>query len=67
MDKATKYLADLMRRFKDDEEGLALSEYLVVLGLLIGGVIAAVLVFGENLATAWENWAGWVSDTLGNT
>lgn len=63
----TLYLADLMRRFRDEEKGLALSEYLVVLGLLIGGVIAAVLLFGANLGTAWSNWAGWVQSTLGNT
>ena len=66
MKNVTFYLFDLMRRFHDEDEGLALSEYLVVLGLLIGGVIGAVLIFGQNLATAWGNWSTWVLNNLGN-
>lgn len=46
----------LKNRFVRDEDGLALTEYLVLLGLLIGGVIAAVLVFSDGLSTAWESW-----------
>lgn len=66
MNKLTTYGLDLIRRFNSEDEGLALTEYLVVLGLLIGGVIAAVLVFGNNLSNAWTNWATWVGNTLGN-
>lgn len=48
-----------VRAFSREEEGVALSEYLVLLGLLVGGVIAAVTTAGSNLATAWTNWGGW--------
>ena len=54
------YATNLIARFRDDEEGLALTEYLVVLGLLVGGVIAAVLLFGTELGNAWTDWANWV-------
>lgn len=44
--------------FAREEDGVALSEYLVLLGLLVGGVIAAVTTAGGNLATAWNGWGG---------
>ncbi|MBR9650366.1 hypothetical protein IT775_04400 [Thalassobius aquimarinus] len=67
MNFVTQYIADLARRFQDEEEGLALTEYLVVLGLLIGGVIGAVLIFGQNLSAAWTAWGGWIQSVLGAT
>ncbi|WP_353474339.1 hypothetical protein PVT71_20575 [Salipiger sp. H15] len=54
------FAKDIAQRFRRDEDGLALTEYLVVLGLLIGGVIAAVTLFGDNLNIAWTQWAGWI-------
>ena len=65
MNKITFYALDLMRRFQDEDEGVALSEYLVLLGLLVGGVIGAVLLFGTQLGLAWTAWANWVG-SLGN-
>ncbi|MCA0941686.1 hypothetical protein LCM08_18605 [Salipiger pacificus] len=56
-----KYLA---QRFRREDDGLALTEYLVVLGLMIGGVIFAVMLFGMNLNLAWTQWANWISDSL---
>lgn len=47
-------------RFRKDEDGLALTEYLILLGLLTAAVIAAVLLFGTNLAAAWDAWADWL-------
>ena len=38
------------------EDGIALIEYLILLGLLTAGVIAAVLAIGGNLGNAWETW-----------
>jgi pilus assembly protein Flp/PilA len=49
-----------LQSFRKEEDGLALTEYLVVLGLLVGGTIIAVTLFGDNLAEVWTNWAGWV-------
>jgi pilus assembly protein Flp/PilA len=55
-------LARLFRGFGKDESGLALTEYLILLGLLTAAVIAAVALFGTNLAAAWDAWAEWVAD-----
>ncbi|WP_137700743.1 hypothetical protein [Marimonas lutisalis] len=54
------FLTNVAKRFHKEEEGIALSEYLVLLGLLIGGVITAVLLFGTELGDAWDAWATWV-------
>lgn len=54
-----KALLSEVRAFAREEEGVALSEYLVLLGLLVGGVIVAVTTAGDNLATAWSNWGLW--------
>ena len=54
-----------MMTFRRDEEGVALTEYILMLGLLIGGVIVAVALFGTNLSAAWSAWANWLSDTSG--
>lgn len=55
-------LKNLSTRFARDEDGIALTEYLILLGLLTGAVIAAVLLFGQNLAASWGLWALWVDD-----
>jgi pilus assembly protein Flp/PilA len=49
-------VTDMFRAFAREEDGVALSEYLILLGLLVGGVILAVTTAGENLSTAWEGW-----------
>ena len=51
-------------RFRKEADGIALTEYLILLGLLTLAVITAVLLFGENLASAWDAWASWIGDTL---
>ncbi|ESZ56385.1 hypothetical protein X728_27665, partial [Mesorhizobium sp. L103C120A0] len=47
-----------------EEDGIALSEYLVLLGLLVGGVIASVLAVGVNLSAAWTSWGTWFTTSL---
>lgn len=59
--KLISYVFDVQRRLRDDEDGLALTEYLLLLGLLTGAVIAAVLLFGGALAGQWNSWATWMS------
>ena len=51
-------------RFSKDEDGLALTEYLILLGLLTGAVIIAVGVFGTQLGVNWGTWGTWMT---GNT
>lgn len=55
-------LKNLSTRFARDEDGIALTEYLILLGLLTGAVIVAVLLFGVNLGDQWDRWAVWVAD-----
>ena len=40
---------------KNQEQGLALTEYLILLGIIAGGLIAIVGVFGNDLGGAWGN------------
>lgn len=49
-----------IQAFRDDETGLALTEYLVLLGLLVGAVIATVTLFGAGLNIQWGNWNTWI-------
>ncbi|ESY51658.1 MULTISPECIES: hypothetical protein [unclassified Mesorhizobium] len=57
-------LTSMFRAFAREEDGIALSEYLVLLGLLVGGVIASVLAVGTNLSTAWRSWGTWFTTSL---
>lgn len=59
------YFTGLYVRLQDDEEGLALTEYLILLGLLTAVVIAAVLFFGEQLGIKWGTWATWIKGLSG--
>lgn len=45
----TRFLLALKR----DERGAAMTEYLILLGLLAGGVAAAVTLFGTELSSAF--------------
>jgi pilus assembly protein Flp/PilA len=49
-------LTTMFSAFVREEDGVALTEYLILLGLLVGGVIASVSLAGNNLETAWNNW-----------
>ena len=53
--------------FAREEDGVALSEYLVLLGLLVGGVIGAVTAVGGNLSTAWTSWGTFFTNQLSCT
>ncbi len=56
------YCLDMVRRFRSEEEGLALTEYLILLGLLTAAVVGAVLIFGQNLGAQWTTWSTWLED-----
>ncbi|CUJ18438.1 Flp family type IVb pilin [Cognatishimia activa] len=55
------YLVGLYARLRSDEEGLALTEYLILLGLLTAAVVLAILAFGQNLGAAWQAWSNWIT------
>ena len=54
----TKF-ADMVRAFAREEDGIALTEYLILLGILTGGVVASVLIVGTQLSSAWGTWSTW--------
>lgn len=56
-------LKNTLARFARDAKGLALTEYLILLGLLTAAVIAAVLLFGQELGANWQSWADWMAGT----
>ncbi|MDK1375450.1 MULTISPECIES: hypothetical protein [unclassified Sinorhizobium] len=51
-----KALVSTVSAFAREEDGIALSEYLILLGLLVGGVLVAVQTTSGKLATAWNDW-----------
>lgn len=46
------------RDFGKDQRGLVLTEYLILLGLLVGAAVISVLSIGDTLGTAWRSWDG---------
>jgi pilus assembly protein Flp/PilA len=61
MIKAEMKIKETIQRFSQEEDGIALTEYLILLGLLVGGVILAVLAFGNALSNLWNGWTAWFS------
>jgi len=59
-----KAFVNSVRAFAREEDGVALTEYLILLALLVGGVIGAVTLAGTNLSTVWNGWAGWFTTKL---
>ena len=53
--------------FRQEEYGLALTEYLILLGLLVGGVIVGVIGAGNGLEAAWVTWGTFWSTTASYT
>jgi len=51
--------------FLNGEEGLALTEYLILLGLLTAGAVTSVLAIGNSMDTAWAGWSNWFDANLG--
>jgi len=48
-------------RFCNEEVGLSLTEYLLLLGLLTAAVIIPITLLGTNLASVWDSWTDWIS------
>ena len=54
-----KKFVESIRAFAAEEDGIALTEYLILLGLLTAAVITAVTTVGTQLGAAWGTWATW--------
>jgi pilus assembly protein Flp/PilA len=44
-----------LQKFKEDEEGAALIEYTVLLGIMLVAVIASIKVVGGWVGTQWTS------------
>ena len=58
------HLRPLLRLFLRAEAGVGLTEYLVLLGILVGAVIGAVQFLGDSLAAVWTIWTVWIATAL---
>ena len=59
-----KAFSKRMERFRNEEDGVAMTEYLVLLGVLVGAVIASILFYGEQLGGVFVTWATWLGALL---
>ena len=57
-----KALLSAVRAFAQEEDGVALTEYLILLGLLVGGVTLTVQAAGGALNTTWATWEAFFAD-----
>lgn len=59
-------MANTIRAFMADESGASLTEYLILLGVLAGGVAATVVAFSTTLSGIYTAWATWLTTTVGS-
>lgn len=57
-----KNILGSIHSFAAEEDGIAMTEYLILLGLLAGGAIASVLAIGTELGASWLSWETWFED-----
>lgn len=62
-----KKTLESIRVFAAEEDGVALTEYLILLGLLVGGVVTTVIAAGGNLDAAWASWGTFWDQTKAPT
>lgn len=55
----------MLQAFRKEEDGLALTEYLILLGLLTAAVVIAITTLGGNIATSFGEWATWIAGNTG--
>jgi pilus assembly protein Flp/PilA len=58
------YLLQLIDRFRRDEQGAALVEYGILVGLIAVICIASVVIVGTQVSTAFSNIAATLSGAL---
>jgi pilus assembly protein Flp/PilA len=53
-------MKNLLLKFQRDEDGAAMVEYAIILGIITAGVIASILTIGGKVSTAFAavvtNW-----------
>lgn len=49
-----KKLLEMTKRFRDEEDGAAMIEYTVLLGIITVAVIATIIIVGTWIGGEWE-------------
>jgi pilus assembly protein Flp/PilA len=57
-EKVLEKLLEKSLQFKKQEDGLALTEYLILLGVITGAVVLVVTLFGDQVGGAWNTAVG---------
>ena len=55
----------MLQSFRKEEDGLALTEYLILLGLLTAAVVLAITTLGGNIGASFNDWATWITNNTG--
>lgn len=48
-------MRNLLWKFQRDEDGAAMVEYAIILGIVTAGVITAIITIGSNVSTAFQS------------
>jgi pilus assembly protein Flp/PilA len=64
MNKLLEKILEKTLQFSEQEDGLALTEYLILLAVIAGSLIVLATAFGASLDTAW---AAMTDEIFGNT
>ena len=59
-------VANRLHRLARDQRGVAVIEYAILLGVIVGVVFLAVTNFGNQISTAINGIAGRVTSTVGS-
>lgn len=59
-----KRILELTKRFRDDEDGAAMVEYTVLLGIITAAVIVTVGLVGTWVAGTWEGFEAQLPEPL---
>lgn len=51
--------------FRHEQSGVALTEFVIVLGLLIAGLLAVSILFGHGSHSGLNLWGQWINDVRG--
>lgn len=55
-------ISEIFREFAAEEEAVATTEYLILLGLFVGGAIGAIVYVAQRLGLAFISWGNfWTS------
>ena len=56
-----------IKRFAADEDGTALMEYTILLGILVVAVIAVITTLGGWISASWKAMCSTIKTSAGNT